>query len=218
MKICIVTASSAGYDHVNHSLRIPNVDYKFFTNESKHYKRPNHIPEPFERIYLKEFNHKIVKIIPYEIPELNEYDILIWIDGNMSIVNPDFVSEITSYLNNGLVFSPHFDSRNCAYSEAEIFKRKFPVVIKKQVDKYRVSGFPPNFGLYETGVHCRDMRNEKVKEMSYIWHSEIVNGSTRDQISAPFAVWKTGLELDLMEESFRNKGWVKINAHRMNKR
>lgn len=212
----LVTAVTGGYEHKASSLFIDGVDYIYFSDGQS----PFPIEKPWKEIILGDENldnrrrSKRPKLNPHSIDILNNYKYLIWIDGDMEILKPEFIPAILSHLKNGFVISPHFDDRHCAYTEATIRPEKYAnEPLDKQVEIYRSEGFPEDFGLYECGVSARDMTNEKVKELGRLWHEQNLTLSYQDQVSLPYCLWKTGYIPDILPQTFRNYDWVRINAH-----
>lgn len=212
----ICTAVTGGYDHRASSLFIEGVDYIYFTDG----KSPFPIQHPWKEVLLGDEKldnrrrSKRPKLYPHSIDILNNYKYVIWIDGDMEILKQEFVPEIISYLDKGFVISPHFDKRFCAYGEATIRPSKYAnEPMEEQCLFYRSEGFPENYGLYECGVSVRDMTNESVKELGKIWYQQNIDWSYQDQVSLPYCLWKTGYQPDVLPKSFRDFGWVRINAH-----
>lgn len=214
-EIAVVTAVTNSYDFHGPHIYNDNVDYIFFTDGSSGPwdDRWNLNYLPISSLDPKRIS-KIPKVNPHSIDLLNEYKYVIWIDGSMQIISEDFVPEILSYMENGFVLSPHFE-RQCAYKEGSLSLEKYQGEPRaEQLEHYKKEGFIENFGLYECGVMARDMTNDLVKEFGNYWFNEIVSWSSQDQISCPYALFKTGLQPDVIETSWRNKKWLHINAHK----
>jgi hypothetical protein len=213
----IVTAVTGDYDYDYdaHQKKIQGVDYVYFTDKNIS-ARPPWLPILLGDEHLDNRRRsKRPKLNPHSIPLLTDYKYLIWIDGSMSVVNKNFVSEIMSYMNNGFVVSPHFDNRHCAYGEATIRPPKYAKEpLDEQVAFYLSEGFPTEYGLYECGVSARDMSNPKVKEIGELWHQQNLNWSYQDQVSFPYCLWKTQFEPDVLPKSWRDMGWLYISAHK----
>ena len=212
----VVTAVTGAYEHRASNLFIKGVDYIYFTDGNS----PFPIYDPWKQIILGDENldnrrrSKRPKLNPHSIDILNNYKYLIWIDGDMEILKEDFVPSILSFMNNGFVISPHFDNRHCAYGESNIRPAKYAnEPLDEQVEFYRSEGFPENFGLYECGVSARDMTNQDVKNLGELWHEQNLTWSYQDQVSLPYCLWKTGYKPDILPETFRSYGWVRVNAH-----
>lgn len=212
----VCTAVVGGFDYQTSSKFIDGVDYIYFTDG----KSPFPILPKWKEVVLGDENldnrrrAKRPKIFPHSIDILNNYKYLIWIDGDMEIINENFVPEILSYLKNGFVMSPHFDGRKCAYGEASIRPEKYAKEpFEEQINLYKSEGFPENYGLYECGVSARDMTNEEVKNFGEVWYHQNMIFSCQDQVSAPYCLWKTNFVPDVLPKSFRDFQWVHINAH-----
>lgn len=213
----IYTAVISDYEHLGQSIYQDGVDYLYFTDGSSY---------PLDQIWqvheLKNFGHihprrvsKFPKHVPHMFPQLLKYKYVIWIDGDMQIIKPNFVGEIMHYLDNGMVISPHFDGRHCAYGESTIRPLKYiNEPMDPQVEYYRSRGFPSEYGLYETGVIARDMTHPQAKELGMRWYIHNMVLSYQDQVSLPFVMWEMGYTPDVLPESFRNYRWVHINAHK----
>ena len=216
--IAVVTAVTGDYDYgfIHTANHRKDVDYIYFT-DGKSYPLDDHWKVSMLPTGVTEHPcklAKIPKINPHSIPELCNYKYVIWIDGSMQIISNLFINDILSYLDNGLVLSPHFDGRNCGYSEATIRPPKYAVQdLDGQCDFYRSQNFPENYGLYEAGVQARDMSAPGVKEFGEIWMQQVLDWTTQDQVSCGYSLWKSGLVPDVLDKSWRDYGWIHINAH-----
>ncbi|HEX8167600.1 MAG TPA: glycosyltransferase domain-containing protein [Beijerinckiaceae bacterium] len=86
---------------------------------------------------------------------------------------------------------PH---RDCVYEEAaacKVLGKDDPVVIDRQMQRYREAAYPAHNGLYETGVIARRHDRENLKRMCSNWYQELLRGSARDQLSLNYAIWKS---------------------------
>jgi len=213
----ICTAVTGNYDYSIGSLAIDGVDYLYFTDDIYN----DDIPQPWQvrQLYDEHLDNrrrsKRPKLNPHSVPELNQYKYMIWLDGDMGIINENFVAEIMSYMKNGFVASPHFDGRHCAYGEATIRPPKYAnEPLDEQVAFYVSEGFPTEYGLYECGVSARDLTNPKVKELGELWHQQNLTWSYQDQVSFPYCLWKTGLEPDVLPRTFRDMDWIYLSSHK----
>lgn len=214
----VITAVTDNYDHMGDHQYTPGVDYYFFTDGTSF---------PLEKQWvvvqlpeLKQLNHrrlsKLPKIHPHYFPFLRKYKYIIWIDGDMQITTYMFPEEILSHMDNGLVISPHFDGRNDAYGEAR--PNKYPgEPVEVQVDYYLEDGFPHAYGLYECGVMARDMTAPGMEAFEKEWLLQNMLFAPQDQLSMPYSLWKTGIDYDRLPKTFRDYGWVHINAHQSGK-
>ena len=218
-EIAVVTAVAGNYDHAgSHSSYRDDVDYLYFTDgkskplDGKRWQ-VHSLPKGVTDIPRK--LAKLPKLNPHSLDALGSYNYVIWIDGSMQIKSATFVEEILSYLDNGLVLSPHFDGRDCGYGEATIRPPKYASEpLDEQCAAYREAGFPERFGLWECGVQARDMSKEDVRELGEVWMQEVLDWSTQDQVSCGYSLWKTGFTPDVLEKSWRDFGWLHLNAHK----
>lgn len=215
-EIAVITAVTGRYDHIGRQEMIDECDYIFFTDDVT---AP--FPNDWVRYYLPDIGRddrrrsKLPKLNPHAFPVLETYEYVVWIDGDMQIVNPNFPREIIEYMENGFVLSPHFDGRDCAYGEATIRPLKYEnEPLDEQVEAYEKDGFPHNYGLYECGVLARRMKTPGLKELGELWHEQNLKWSYQDQVSLPYCLWKQQFTPDVLPQTFRNMNWVHINAHK----
>ena len=107
----------------------------------------------------------------------------------------ELLNEI-NFFNNDIMCYRH-DVRQCIYSESEevkLQKLDYPDVVNSQMSKYRMEGFPHNYGLFDSGFTIRK-NNEKVNEFNDIWWDEVKNFSARDQLSQVYSSWKTEVQI-----------------------
>lgn len=214
----IVTAVTDNYDHIGDHTYQDDVDYFFFSDGTSKPVEDRWEFVPLPR--LGNLNHrrlsKLPKINPHFFPFLREYKYVIWVDGDMQIKHDNFVGEILSYMDNGLVLSPHFDGRDGAIGEAR--PNKYPgEPVQVQVDYYIEDGFPDESGLYEAGVMARDMTAPGMVEFEQTWLMQTLLFAPQDQLSLPYSLWKTGLPFDRLPKTFRDFRWTHINAHKSGK-
>lgn len=217
-KTAVCTSVYGAIDYHGAQIMIDGVDYHYITDglsdpPSSYGWNIFHVPFS-ELNFDNRRKSKVAKIVPHRFDVLNEYRYIIWIDGDMQIINENFIPEILSYMNNGLVISPHFDGRDCAYGEATIRPPKYQnEPLDEQCDFYRKDGFPEHMGLYECGVMARDLKNQDVIDLSELWFEQNITWSYQDQVSLPYCLWKKNFTPDVLPTTFRNLRWVSINAH-----
>jgi hypothetical protein len=79
--------------------------------------------------------------------------------------------------------------RSSVYEEAKnciAFNRGNKEEILKQMARYRQLQVPNNYGMIQSGILMREKTPEVIK-LCELWHCELQRGSTRDQLSFPFA-------------------------------
>lgn len=167
-------------------------------------------------------NARMYKVLSHKY--LSSYDISLWIDGNLSLLNsPDELIEKYLRQSNLAVFNHKYnkDSIDCIYKEAENLFRLYsigrykddPIIIQRQIDKYRNEGYPKDNGLAVTQVLLRRHNKNDVIEMMNFWWWEIKNNSKRDQLSFNYAAWKTGFNFTYLPGDSRNNKWFKYFPH-----
>ena len=112
--------------------------------------------------------------------------------------------------------------RDCIYDEAKeciILKKENSKTIFSQMKKYRNEGMPKNFGLGENGILLRNHNNPEVIQIMELWWEQLQKFSKRDQLSLGFALWKSGLIFNYIDESARNiNNLFKYHKHSMDDR
>ena len=146
---------------------------------------------------------------------IDAYDYSIWVDGKITIIG-DLREMIDRYsISSPILCFPHFQ-KDCAYEEALSCIRMGKGnsdEIERQVDWYRKEGYPENNGLIDSCVLVRDHNDRALRETMNIWLNEVLNRSSRDQISFGYSCWKTGLKYDLCNLSIASNSYVDCRAH-----
>jgi len=108
-----------------------------------------------------------------------------------------------------IALSPH-GKDNCVYKHGiTVIMNKLdePYTVFKQLGKYANEGMPKNLGLTENAFIIR-RNNGIIKELNELWWQEYQQGSQRDQLSLPYALWKVKPELTLLPFSLRNNKYL----------
>lgn len=184
MNICAYSIISNDYDTVKPTLSgIPH--YLFTDNPDIVAKGWTIIPiEKTEDCRLQ----RKIKILGHEA--LDKYDVTIYIDASMSLKSS--ITQLLRTYKGGLMIGHH--KRNCVYAEGLEVKRQkkaAPDIVNKQIAEYFENNFPVAFGMYSSGFMIRD---KSTKAMCELWYSKLEEHSHRDQLSLPWALWKTGLK------------------------
>jgi hypothetical protein len=192
-----------------------NVVYTCITGEYDSLINPKHITEGFDYICFTDNKtlksdiwdirplpketeeltqvkkQRFVKINPHLL--LSEYDISIWVDGNVALkgdLNKFVKNVITSDCS---VYVPKHPQRNCIYAEANVVvkmgKDKSDIT-KPQMEKYKKEGFPEKYGLLQSNIILRKHNKLDCIKLMEDWFKELKNGSHRDQLSFNYVSWK----------------------------
>jgi len=149
-----------------------------------------------DSVYYNRRNAKIYKVAPSLF--LPDYDYYIWMDAcNCLSIDPkELIEGYVGESDLGLFAHPH---RNCLYEEAQViyqYELDLPEIVQDQMNAYKMSRFPSNYGLYE--LSCFIMKNnETTRKMGLMWWEQICRFSSRDQISFPFVLAQVQEELNI---------------------
>jgi hypothetical protein len=201
VKIVVYTVITGDYEKPKEMEIEDDVDFVLFTDDSGEEIRRTWRVWPVTDLYKNpQRNARHHKTVPHEY--FPKYDVWVWLDGSMRLLTP-ITGLVKQYLAGGcgadLVAFRHPD-RKCVYEEADECIRldlDHPDVVWEQMERYRAHGYPMDNGLAET--KCVMRRNTaEVVAFNRMWQYEIVNGSTRDQLSFNYVAWRLGIEIGYM--------------------
>ena len=137
----------------------------------------------------------------------------IWIDGSY-IPYSENPNEIPC--SNGIVLFHHTTARNCLYAEAEFcLSRRIghEESITRQIKEYKKQGMPVDFGLFGSGVLYR--KPETVSFNEAWWEQVLMSGggSSRDQISLPYVLWKNNMDFSVLNHKKKLSFFMKGGKH-----
>ena len=133
---------------------------------------------------------------------LPEHGISVWIDG--SLVPRVRITDLVDRCGRVSYSARPHPGWNCIYTEAQAILRlgfDKPENIIPVVKRYQSEGFPPHFGLHETGVLIRHSTDE-VQRFDEQWWKEVSENSKRDQMSFDYVRWKTGMEIGMIPKEW----------------
>ncbi len=198
LKIAVYSCITDEYDTVLEPVSDePGVDYYLFTdveirNGSKWKKVDITRFKEYTELTPVQLNRKI-KMLPFKY--LPDYDYSIYIDGNIEIVAP--LSPLVEEMGSHALGVHYHRTRDCIYDELVqvlYLKKADPVLARQQVAAYKKDGFPPHFGLYENPILIRKHSDKGVCRLMEIWWEEYMRYPTRDQLSLPYVIWKSGYD------------------------
>lgn len=120
---------------------------------------------------------RIMKIQPYLFID---YDVCLWVDGNMRI-KKDLNKFYEKFKGSQFVVAPHPD-RDCIYDEADAivrYRKDTKQNMAEQQRLYRDDGYPAHAGLCETNIMIRTNTPE-VNELMDMWAEWLRKYSHRD--------------------------------------
>lgn len=218
-KTVCYTCITGGYDTLHDPLNpSADIDYICFTDSADTMVS---VVWKFRQIPA-ELNHlsnvlkqRAIKICPHRY--LSEYDVSVWVDGNITIIG-DLNKFISQYdLAKSSFYTRIHPTRNCIYDEAKAciaFGKDRPSIIDAQMSRYQEDGYPYNLGLAETCVLLRAHTDIHCAILGNYWMTELLGGSYRDQLSFNYVCWKHHfIPGYLTSELHINNQYFKINNH-----
>lgn len=224
MKVVVYTAIIGGYDNLHEPLITPDgVDFICFTDR----ELKSDVWEVRKVLPLYKDNTRTArkyKILPHRF--LPEYDISIWVDGNM-LVGGD-VNKYIEYLGKSKMATfDHmqcYDKRDCVYEEANaIFRlgqepgKKYkdnPQTILDQMNRYLKEGYPAHNKLAFTCSVIRKHNEQEVIKVMEDWWTELKYGSKRDQLSINYVCWKNNFNLGYLPGDGRANEVITRQPHK----
>lgn len=217
-KIAVYSCITGGKDEPqSYSCYNPGIDYFLFSDRETEAPdreivlKPTLDAGPITTAQLARW-HKIMshKVLP-------EYDITVWLDGNIDIVDRIYglIIDLMKYANMAMFIHP--EGRRCIYDEIKVCKRLNKDdnrIMETQVDRYRKEKYPKDNGLNMTGVLIRRHKEPDVVNAMGKWWNELVSGSIRDQLSFNYVQEKEKLKVAEIQEFFISK-LFKIRRHKI---
>ena len=145
---------------------------------------------------------------------LGEYRYSLWLDANITpACDPwSLVEEFGGGADIVLHQHPH---RSCAYDETAVcisMHKDLISTLERQRRHYEQELFPHHHGLYETGVLLR-RHSDAVSAFNERWWREVVEFSSRDQISFPFALMKSPVTVARFPFPLRENSFLHYHHH-----
>lgn len=183
---------------------IPRQDIKVFSDPD------------FDKFKSPVMNAKVFKVLPHKFLD---YDISIWIDGNIYLnVPPEQL--VQEWLGNADMAVLEHYHRKDLYWEAKMlsstFKNRTPWVIdevNKQIQHYEQIGMPRREEVVMGGMLIR-RNNPIVNQFNEAWWAEICRWSQRDQLSFPIVRRQfPELKLNIIKGSIKRHPYLRYDDH-----
>ena len=219
----VYTCITGGYDTlIEPSVVTEGFDYICFTDctniESKTWEIRK-LPEEIKNLNTTDVKkQRAIKILPHRY--LSEYDISIWVDGNVLIRDDlnTFINKECNTENN--IFIPQHPIRQCIYDEAKEcikLKKDTKENIEPQVKRYKLEGFPLKEGMVQSNIIVRRHNSENCIRLMEQWWNELYNGSHREQLSFNYVLWKNpDIKITLLPKSIYNSEFFFWGRHKAN--
>lgn len=200
-KIAVYTCITGGYDELTAPSYIDErIDYFCFAD--REYDLKPWIMQPVSKFKLNSKDtNRYIKMHAYEI--LQDYDITVYIDGNISIIGDLYELIMTCYSRKYDIFMYQHFARDCVYKEADscVYNSLDWVwTIKRQMNKYFRQGYPVNYGLFEANIIIRK-NTRSVQLLMDDWWSEYYSGAKRDQLSLTVCARRQGVSIYSLGDS-----------------
>ena len=213
-KVVIYTCISGNYDSLKEVVRKEeNIDYICFTDQD--IKSESWEIRPIPK-YLEFFDNtkraRCIKILPHIF--LDEYDISIWVDGNIQVLRDTNIF-LSKNMNEVFCIPKHPD-RVCVYEEADAVKRMkkdSSIIVDTQVSKYRNLGYPEDFGMVQSNIIIRQHKDKDCIKIGEGWWNEVSKNSKRDQLAFNFSIWEKDFSIYMMDPSIISSDFFQIWTH-----
>lgn len=203
-KFVVYTCITGGYDLPKEPLYYSeNIDYVMFTTEESFYGQEvsgwNCCEIPSEvNAKNNSLINRYIKLHPFDLFG-GKYDVAIYVDGNIKIMSD--ISVLSELINPNIGMGIHKHScRVCVYDEIDVCRligKGNDEKLKEQSEKYKIEGFPKNYGLLECNVLVTDLQSNGAKKIYEAWWNELVaTDSGRDQVSLPYVCWKQNISIE----------------------
>lgn len=188
MKKVIYTVLTGDVDNLKEPTKVnPDWDYVCFTDN------PNLVSSTWNiRLVNGQDKKRLSRYFKIK-NQFTDYDLSIYIDATFRIKRD--LNYLVNGKTKGIWLNKH-PMRQCAYEEAEVVVNKGlddTAVVLDQIERYKLDGFPPDYGLWRCGIIIRDPKDQKITEMCDKWYEEIETGTWRDQVSFPYTCWKSNI-------------------------
>lgn len=216
-RICVYTCITGDYDNLHEIVKEEGIEYLCFTNNPK-------IKSSYWKIvYIEDEDNlgnmllsRKIKILGH--PYLEQYDISIWVDGALEVKGGirQFVKEWCNLYEYPMACFRH-RLRDCVYEEASacITHRKANKEdVIEYIDFLEQEGFPHEYGLAECTVLIRRENDSEVKRAMELWFELLCKYVKRDQLSFPYSIWKTELNVQWIGLNVFDNPWFFWKAHK----
>lgn len=190
MKIAVITAIFGGIDKPKYfAPQSVECDRIVITEQNTPVPLPN-LPPRLQAKYFKLQPHRVWP----------EYDIFVWIDGNIEITSPDFVKAMTENLS-GIRIQRHHERQTIGEEIAHILASKNEYVttrygaqpLKQEYEFYLKEGMPETASLYSCNIFSFAIASQYPVNSTEIffdkWWDLVLAWSWFDQSAFSFLAW-----------------------------
>jgi len=229
-RIVVYTALFGSYSGLIAQPKIKNVDYICYTDQdvkAKNWKIIK-VQPPVENDNTR--SNRYYKILPHK--HLGEdYKVSVYIDANIWMLKDiNTLVEEKMQIAKMACFDHNqnaFGKRDCIYEEHQAIldfakrneeQKDDPVVMKKQMDRFRAEGYPEHNGLITAPILIRKHFDSEVISLMETWWHVVLHESKRDQLSFNYAAWKNNFtDLSFIDGDVRaGNPWFYTIRHQKN--
>ena len=216
-KLCVYTCITGDYDDL-HEIEKPEkgVDYYCFTNNK------NLKSKTWKIVQIKNDgldNQRLSRKIKMlgEPSIMKDYEVSVWMDASV-VWNKSVIDFVETYLGDG-VFAAFLHSQRSSVRDEAIACLRLRKDSKEKIEEtlrfLNSEGFRDDIGLFEMTVFAKRHHDKTVQETMKIWFDALQRYSKRDQLSFPYAIWKTGLQVNPISLNVWDNEWFSTIKHRI---
>ena len=215
----VYTVITVGYDKLTPQPKADGWDYICFTDNPElksDFWQIRMIPEKLN--YLSNVKkQRCIKLMAHKY--LSEYDLSIYIDGNITILGDiNAFVEKNCTEDKGYFFIGKHPERDCIYDEAlacVMWKKDTLENVSLNINSYASENFPKHYGLGQSCILIRYHNNQNCIKLDEFWWNEVLNKSHRDQLSLFYSKWKTKTDIVLLDTSiFKGNYFIWNKSHK----
>lgn len=229
-KIAVYTAVFGDYSGLIPQAKYKNIDYICYTDQdikAKNWKIIK-VKPPVKNDNTR--SNRYYKILPHKHLD-KKYECSVYIDANIWVLkNIDKVVQEKMQMAKMACFDHNqnkADKRNCIYKEYQAildyglekgFYKDDPLVMEKQMKRFKEEGYPEDNGLITAPILIRKHFDSEIIELMEAWWNVVLNESKRDQLSFNYAAWKLNFKDITYLDGDVRKGnpWFYTISHRKN--
>jgi hypothetical protein len=232
-RICYITANYGNYEQTCKQIRSQTIPFDCicFTDNPNmptngwelditpyHLTNRSPVDNDSSRINSIDNNKNTFNIAKYykqsfqNIPRLKEYDVVVWLDGTVEIINPNISEWLLTMCPTHKIITwehewrrgslweetkgadfPRYTSTNF-HNQPQPYQDIFAQYAKYIDDGYDVNFFKNiNFGVWLTCFVAFNNKDSDVSSFLNLWYLQTLQHTTQDQLGFPYVVQKTKL-------------------------
>lgn len=217
-KICVYTCITGDYDNIKEiKKKEKGIDYYLFTNNKNIKSNTWKVVFIEDKSLSNALLSRKIKILGNDI--VNKYDIALWMDAAVEFKR-DINDFIKKYLKENDVYACFKHSmRNSILEEMNAclrFRKEEYSKIENLKKFYIKEKYNYDNGLVENTVFIKRPKDKTVIDTMKIWYDIVSSYTTRDQLSFNYAISKTNLKINWIEEKVFDNDWFKWHQHNHN--